>query len=88
MRWNKIFSFVIFIFDFVLFWPHLKHAEILGPGIEPPPQLQPEPQWLTTVPPTELLYYDFFSKKYVFGFVPNPGTELLKLLEFPKWWEW
>ena len=28
-------------------WPHSRHAEVLGPGIEPMPQLWPEPQqWL------------------------------------------
>lgn len=26
------------------YWPHLQHAEVLGPGNEPTPPLQPEPQ--------------------------------------------
>ena len=32
------------IFFFFFFWPHPRHVEVPGPGIEPALQLQPVPQ--------------------------------------------
>ena len=37
----SLFSFLSFL---SFFWPYPQHAELLGPGIEPVPQQQPEPQ--------------------------------------------
>ena len=47
----------------VLFWPHLWHVEIPGPGIEPVPQQWPKPlQWLLNQWASRELPVNVFSR--------------------------
>ena len=43
-RFLGFFVVVVVVVVLWFFWPHLPHAEVPWPGIEPPPQLGPTPQ--------------------------------------------